>query len=85
MTRRFFIPTLLLAVLAFATTKTAHAYVDPGTTTSVFGIVVAALSGLGAIGAFLIRPLKNLLRRKKDVAAPTPAPKPPDASKPGSE
>lgn len=83
MTRRLLTATLLLATLAFATTKTAHAYVDPGTTTSVFGIIAAALSGLGAVGAFLIRPIKNLLRRKKDATS-AEASKQPDDHTPGS-
>lgn len=84
MPRRFFTATLLFVAMLFATTKTTHAYVDPGTTTSVFGIVAAALSGLGAIGAFLIRPIKNLFRKKKDAAVTEQAPQQPDAPKPPS-
>lgn len=84
MHRHFLSFAFLITAIVVATTKPALAYVDPGTTTSVFGIVAAALSGLGAALAFLIRPIKNLLRKKKDAAAPAPAQKPPDNPTPGS-
>ena len=51
----------------------AYAYVDPGTTSSVFGLVAAIVSGVGVVGAFLIRPITRLFRRNKsnDDAPPT--------------
>lgn len=68
-------------LLALSMPQAASAYVDPGTTTSVFGIIATIVSGAGVIGAFLIRPVIRVFRRKKqsDVSqnkSDTPPPPP---------
>ncbi len=61
-----FFPLLSVLLVAFVGfPAAARAYVDPGTTGSVFSVVAAALSGAGLLGAFLIRPIKRLFTRKK--------------------
>jgi len=44
--------------------QAASAYVDPGTTGSVFGMFAAIVSGAGVILAFLARPIHRLFRRR---------------------
>lgn len=56
---------LILVLLAMSFPTLASAYVDPGTTSSVFGLVASIVSGAGVIAAFLIRPVLRVFRRKK--------------------
>lgn len=70
---------LLLLVLLIGFPTAAHAYVDPGTTTSVFGLIATIVSGAGVIGAFLVRPVLRLFRRKKKDAPHDTPPTPPAA------
>lgn len=69
------LPLIFILLLGFP--HAANAYVDPGTTSSVFGLIATIVSGAGVIGAFLIRPVTRLFRRKKtDTPHDTP-PTPP--------
>ncbi len=71
------IPALLLFVLVLGFPHAANAYIDPGTTSSVFGVIAMIVSGAGMVGAFLIRPVMRLFRRKKRDAPHDAPPTPP--------
>ncbi len=68
----------LLLFIAFLTAlfapHDAHAYIDPGTTSSAFGLIATIISGIGVMLAFLIRPIKQAILsiRKKRQAPGTP-------------
>lgn len=64
---------ILALILLVGFPDGAYAYVDPGTTSSVFGLVATIVSGIGVVGAFLIRPIKRLFHRKKSNDATPPA------------
>lgn len=56
---------LILLLLAMGFPTLASAYVDPGTTSSVFGLVASIVSGAGVLAAFLIRPVLRVFHGKK--------------------
>lgn len=51
-------PFVLLLATVFFAPYAAHAYIDPGTTSSAFGLIATLISGAGIMFAFLIRPIK---------------------------
>lgn len=51
---------LILMLLLFS--HKAYGYIDPGTTSAIFGILAPLLSILLIILAFLIRPFRRFLR-----------------------
>ncbi len=62
---------VLTFLLALSLPQAVFAYVDPGTTTSVFGLIATIVSGAGVIAAFLIRPILRVFRKKKPGDVPT--------------
>ena len=62
---------ILTTIFLLSIPQATFAYVDPGTTTSVFGLLATIISGAGVIGAFLIRPILRVFRRKKPSDVPT--------------
>ena len=75
------ITVFLLSLSVYAETASAHtAYIDPGTTSVVFGAVGYVIAGAAALFAIIFHPVKVLFRRifKKDADETA------DAQSPGS-
>jgi len=56
---------ILFLLSYFAVTLNTYAYIDPGTTSSIFSVLAPVISFLLVILGFLFKPLMHLVRRFK--------------------